>query len=116
MTVIERRAKMGKNGQKRKNEKKRKEERKTKQKTSCMRAERRPSPEDTRLLSAGTTSPTICLGNGPTEGRHDKTRRKARKEQKKNKSSDTELEKPNKHFYVQLVGQGRHERPEGRQR
>ena len=29
---------------------------------------------------------------------------------------DTELEKPNKHFYVQLVGQGRRKRPEGRQR
>ena len=85
MTVIERRAKMGKNGQKRKNEKKRKEERKTKQKTSCMRTGRRPSPEGTRLLSAGTISPTLCLGDGPTEGRHDKTRRKKRKKNEKKK-------------------------------
>ena len=85
-----------------------------------MLAERRPSPEGTRSLFAGTISRTICVGDGPTEGRHDKTRRKARKKRilkkRREESSDTELEKPNKHFYVQLVGQGRHERPEGRQR
>ena len=34
----------------------------------------------------------------------------------KQESSDTELEIPNKYFYVQLVGQGRHKRPERRQR
>ena len=44
-----------------------------------MLAERRPSPEGTRSLFAGTISRTICVGDGPTEGRHDKTRRKARK-------------------------------------
>ena len=60
----------------------------------------------------------MCPGDGPAEGRHGKTRRKERKKrkQKEKKSSDTELEKPNQHFYVQLVGQGRHKRPEGRQR
>ena len=52
-------------------------ERKTKQKNSYIRAGRRPSPEGTRLLFAGTISPMICPDDGPTEGRHDKTRRKA---------------------------------------
>ena len=73
----------------------------------------------------GTIRPTICLRDGPTEGRHDKTRRKARRKEKKmrrkekkrnNEISDTELEKANEHFCVQLVGQGRHKRPEGRKR
>ena len=71
------------------------------------------------MLFVGAISPMMCPGDGPTEGRHDKTRLKARQKKKKEKikkNSDTELEKPNKHFYVQLVGQGRHERPEGRQR
>ena len=40
-------------------------ERKPKQKKT--RAGRRPSPEGTRLLFAGTTSPMTCLGHGPTE-------------------------------------------------
>ena len=81
MTVIQRKANTGKKG---KQEKKRKE-RKTEQKTSYMRAGRRPSPEGTRSLFAGTISPMICPGDGPTEGRHDKTRRKARKKEKKRK-------------------------------
>ena len=59
----------------------------------------------------------ICLGDGPTEGGHYKTRQKARKgKKKKEESSDTELDKAMKYLYVQLVVQGRHKRPEGRQR
>ena len=86
-----------------------------------MRAGRRPNLEGTRLLFAGTISRTICLGDGPTEGRHDKTRRKARKKlekkrKEKQKREQRRSEKTNKHFYVQLVGQGRHKRLEGRQR
>ena len=49
-----------------------------------MRAVRRPSPEGTRLLFAGTVSPMICLRGGPTKGRHDKIRRKAREKKKRN--------------------------------
>ena len=69
----------------------------------------------------GTIRPTICLRDGPTEGRHDKTRRKARKKlekkrKEKQKREQRRSEKTNKHFYVQLVGQGRHKRLEGRQR
>ena len=51
---------------------------KTKPKSSCMRSGRRPIPEGTRLLFAGTINLMICPGDVPTEGRH-KTRRKARK-------------------------------------
>ena len=58
-----------------------------------MRAGRRPSPEGTRLLFAGTISPTICLGDGPTEGRHDKTRRKARKRKEKKNEETKRKEK-----------------------
>ena len=36
-------------------------------------------------------------------------------QKKKKKGSGTDLEKPNKLFNVQLVGHGRHNRPEGRQ-
>ena len=32
----------------------------------------------TRLIFAGTTSPMICPADGPTYGRHKKTRREAR--------------------------------------
>ena len=69
---------------------KRKEQKgkKTETKTLCMRAGRRPSPEGTRLLFAGTISPMICLGDGPTEGRHDQTRRKAGKEKEKKKKRE----------------------------
>ena len=56
-----------------------KERKKTTPKSSCMRSGCRPSPEGTRLLFAGTIGLMICLGDVPTEGRHDKTRRKARK-------------------------------------
>ena len=58
-----------------------------------MRTGRRPSPEGTRLLFAGTISPTICLGDGPTEGRHDKTRRKARKRKEKKNEETKRKEK-----------------------
>ena len=57
-----------------------------------MRSWRRPSPEGTRLLLAGTISPVMCSVDGPTEGRHDKTRRKTRKE-KKRIEQNTELKK-----------------------
>ena len=119
MTVIQRRVKKGKKGQKRNKQRK---ERKEKRNKNFMHARRaQASPGGKRLLFAGGISPMICLGDGPTEGRHDKTRRRARKNKtKQNKtkeeSSDIELEKTNKHFYVQLVGRGRHKRPEGRQK
>ena len=45
-----------------------------------MHSGRRPSPEETKLLLAGTISSMICPGDRPTEGRHDKTRRKTRQE------------------------------------
>ena len=49
--------------------------------------------------------------------RQDQTEGKNVKENKRRaESGDTELVKPNKHFYVPLVGHGRHKRPEGRQR
>ena len=104
---MKKRAKKGKKKQQKK--KRRKERRKENRikKTSYIRAGRRPSPEGTRLLFSGTISPTICLGDGPTEKRHNKTRHKARKTikmKKKGERSDTELEKRSKYFYVQLVG------------
>ena len=111
-TVIQRRAKKDKKGAKKK-----KEERKPKQKTFCMRAGRRPSPEGTRLLFAGTISPMMCLGDGPTERGHYKTRRKARKKKKNEKRATTQSSKnQTSFFYVQLVGQGRHTSSEIRQR
>ena len=74
----------GKKERNRKEKKKRKygKERKFETKTN-LRSGRRPSPEETRLLFAGTISPMICPGDGPTEGRHDKTSRKARQEKKR---------------------------------
>ena len=87
------------NGQEEQERKKRKE-RKPKQTSLSMRAGRRPSPEGTRLLFAGTISPMICLGDGSTEerqaeGRHDKTRQKSRnrKKQKTKKSAATQSSK-----------------------
>ena len=59
----------------------------------------------------GTTRP-----DGRQEKEKKRKMRKRKEKKRKEESSDTELEKPNKHFYVQLVGQGRHKRPEGRQR
>ena len=47
-----------------------------------MHSGRWPSPEGTRLLFAGTISPVVCPGDGPTEGRHDETRRKTRQQNK----------------------------------
>ena len=76
--------KRAKRGGKEKKKKQRKE-RKNKQKTSCMRAGRRPSPEGTRLLFAGTVSPMISLGDGPTERRHDKSRRRQAKKKRTEK-------------------------------
>ena len=58
-----------------------------------MRSGRRPSPEGTRFLFAGMVSPMIREVDGPTERQHDKTRRKTRKEEgrdrakKQNKTS-----------------------------
>ena len=70
-------------------------ERKKKRNKNFMRAGRRPSPEGTRSLFAGTISPTMCLGDGPTEGRHDKTKRKAKKimgERKEKKKQERKKE------------------------
>ena len=61
-----------------------------------MRSGRRPSPEGTRLLFAGTIS---CPAGGPTDGRHTKTRQE-------DKSRKKELTQ-NGQSYVQLVGEGR---------
>ena len=47
-----------------------------------MRSGRRPSPEGTRMLFAGTITQMLCLVDGPKEGRHDKTRLKTRQENK----------------------------------
>ena len=49
-------------------------EKKTKPKSSCMRSGRKPSPEGTRLPFAGTISSMICPVDGPTGGRHKRTR------------------------------------------
>ena len=66
-------------------------------------------------MFAGTISPMICPGDGPTT--QDQTEDKAKK---KEEGRDTALKKLNQklhqNFYVQLVGQGRHKRPKGRQR
>ena len=63
---------------------KRKERKERKNETKIiMRSGRRPSPERTGLLFADTISPMICPGDGPTEGRHVKTRRKTGKEKKR---------------------------------
>ena len=94
---------------------------KTKPKLSCMRSGRRPSPGWTRLLFAGTIS-LICPGDLPTEARR-KTRPGKRQEGGRGHSQSYKQNKTkqdqkliNQHFYVQLVGQGRHKRPKGRQR
>ena len=88
---------------------------KTKPKSSCMRLGRPPSPEGTRLMFAGTISPMICPGDGPTT--QDQTEDKTKK---KEEGRDTALKKLNQklhqNFYVQLVGQGRHKRHKGRKR
>ena len=64
---------------------------KTKNKTKTnIRSGRRPSPEGTRLLFAGPISPInmICPVDGPTVGRHEKTRRTTRQAQKAYPSAD----------------------------
>ena len=76
-----------------------------------MRSGRRPSSEGTRLLFAGTISPTTRPVNGPTEGRQKRTRRKARQEE----GRDTEPKKQNQQSYLMsyIYTQGRHKRPKG---
>ena len=37
-----------------------------------MRSGRRPSPEGTRWLFAGTINPMMCSVDGPTEGKYEK--------------------------------------------
>ena len=65
---------------------------KTNKKTN-MRPGRRPSPEGTMLLFAGTINRMIYSVDGPTEGRHEKIRRKTEdktrkgQRQRKNKTS-----------------------------
>ena len=61
-----------------------------------IRSGHKPSPEGASLLFAGTTSPMICPDDGPTEARHDKTRRRARKKEKK-KRADTAKKTKTKH-------------------
>ena len=65
-------------------EKKEKNE-KTKQKSTCAQGAGR--------VTAGTISPITFPGDVPTEGRHDNTRRKTRKEKKR---AETELKNKNK--------------------
>ena len=45
-------------------------------------------------MFAGIIIPMICPGDGPTEGRHDKTRRKATNEDKKNQRHIARKTKP----------------------
>ena len=67
--------KRGKTGKQQKGQKKKKKKIKKNEANINMRWGRRPSPEGTRLLLAGTISPMTCPGDGPTEAQHDKTRR-----------------------------------------
>ena len=99
-------------GKKQKGKEDKRKERKTKLNSTSAQGAGRAR---TRLLFAGTISPVICPDDGPTQGRHKKTRRETRQEKKrKEEGSNTEIKK--QHFHVQLVGQGRHKRPKGRQR
>ena len=68
-----------KKGKKQKGKSKKRKKKKTKKK---IRSGRRPISEGTRLLFAGTISPMMCPVDGPTEGRHEKTRRKTRQHKK----------------------------------
>ena len=69
-----------------KNKKKRKERMGQEANTHAVR---RPSPEGTRLLVAGTISPMKGPVDDQTEGRHEKTGRKTRREE----ARDTRAEK-----------------------
>ena len=80
-----------------------KKRKKMKQKTS-MRSGRRPSPEGARLLVAGTINPMICPVDGPTKGRHGKTRRKTIQK----RGQRQRAKKQNQQSYVQLADEGRH--------
>ena len=60
----------------------------------------RPSLEGTRVLYTCTSSPMICPVDGPTQGRHEETRRKTRRGKR-------QRAKIKQQSYVQLVGQGR---------
>ena len=61
-----------------------------------MRAGRRPSPEGTKMMFAGTISPTICLRDGQTKERHDNTKRRARKEKKREEKKRKEKKRKEK--------------------
>ena len=94
------------------NEKKNKGKKKLKQKqrTCAQGARRVPRGQGCWLLVfAGTISPMVCPVDESTRGRHEKTRRKTRQE---DEGRGTELNKQNEQSYVQLVGQGRHKRPQ----
>ena len=112
-TVIQRRARKSKYGQKRKKEKKRKEEKRSKKLHTCAQgAGRVPRGQGCCLLAQSV----LCYVH-VMDQQKDGTRPDGRQEKKERKeeSSDTELEKPNQHFYVQPVGQRRHrDRREGR--
>ena len=75
----DRRAKKGEKGKKKRGNEKGNKEEKKRTKIN-MRSGRRPGLEGTRSLFAGTISHVICPGDGPTEGCHDKTRRKTSQE------------------------------------
>ena len=66
----------------------RRQKRKNETKTN-MRSGRSPCPEGARLrlLFAGAISPILCPVDGPTEGRHDKNRRKTTQEKKRNEKN-----------------------------
>ena len=89
-----------------KKEKRKKEISKRKTKQTCAQGAGRVLR--TRLLFAGTISRMICPADGPTKGRHKKTRRKPRRQEE---GRDKELTtNKNEQSYVQLVGQGPHNR------
>ena len=66
-------SKKGKKGNKQKGKGKKTKKGKKNEAENNMRSGRRPSPEGSRLLFAGTVSSMLCPGDRPTQG-HDKTR------------------------------------------
>ena len=88
------------------NKRNKRKKRKAKQKQTCSPAAGRVR-KGTRLLFAGTISPVICPVDGPTEGRHDKTRRKTKQEE----GRDTELKNKTSSPMSIWWAQGRHMRP-----
>ena len=63
-------SKKGKKGNKQKGKGKKTKKGKKNEAENNMRSGRRPSPEGSRLLFAGTLSPMICPVDVPAEGRH----------------------------------------------